>query len=143
LRTAMPSWKTLTFRVGSEWAPDAYFGLDALQLRTDGTFEFEHRQRGEAQMATGAVAPVVLREVEQWLRAAGFPAVPPHDIPPGSGLVELVVADRSRSQVALMHYYAALKFPGYGDLVRSLVAWTAWLREGGDADKAPPGFTRA
>jgi hypothetical protein len=141
LRTAMPSWKTLTFRVGSEWGPDAHFGLDALQLRTDGKFAFEHRQRGEVQVASGAVAPGVLREVEQWLRAAGFPAVPPHDIPPGSGLVELVVADRGRSQVALMHYYAALKFPGYGDLVRSLVAWTAWLREGGAAETAPPGFT--
>jgi hypothetical protein len=142
LPTAMPSWKTLTFRFGSEWAADAHFGLDALQLRVDGRFEFEHRHRGEVRQASGAVAPAVVRDVEQWLRAAGFPAVPPHDIPPGSGLVELVVADQNRSQIALMHYYAALRFPGYGDLVRSLVAWTAWLREGGDADRAPPGFTR-
>jgi hypothetical protein len=141
LRTAMPSWKTLTFKFGSEWAPDARFGLDALLLRADGRFEYEHRQRGRVQKASGTVEPAVLRQVEQWLRVAGFPAVPPHDIPPGSGLVELTVADRRGSQIALMHHAAALRFPGYRNLVRNLAAWTTWLREGGDADQAPPGFS--
>jgi hypothetical protein len=142
LRTTPPSWKTLTFKFGSEWAADARFGLDALQLRADGHFEYEHRQRGEVQHASGTVEPAVVRQVEQWLRAAGFPAVPPHDIPPGSGLVELTVAGQRGSQIALMHHTAALRFPGYRNLVRNLAAWTTWLREGGDPEQAPPGFTR-
>lgn len=138
----MPSWKTLIIKFGSEWAPDSRTGLHVLRLGADGRFEYENRQRGEEKKSSGSLEPGVLREVDQWLGASGFPAVPAHNIPPGSSLVELAVERDAGSETARMDYFAALKFPGYADLVRSLKSWTAWLQEGGAADKAPAGLHR-
>lgn len=138
----MPSWNTLTFKFGSEYAPDSPYGLDVLQLQADGRFQYENHLAGQTQTSSGKVEPGTVDTVDQWLRTGGFPTVPAHDIPPGGSLVVLEVVDASGSHTVYMDYFAALKFPGYGDLVRSFDKWTAWLRNGGSAENAPAGFTR-
>lgn len=138
----MPSWNKLTFKFGSEWAPDSPYGLDVLQLQGDGRFHHENHLRGEVRTSSGKVEPGTVDAVDQWLRTGGFPAVPAHDIPPGGSLVVLEVEDANGSHNAFMDYFAALKFPGYGDLVRNFDKWTAWLRNGGAAGSAPAGLTR-
>jgi hypothetical protein len=138
----MSAWKTLTFKFGAEWAPDSPYGLDVLQIAADGRFHYENRTRGETRTSSGKVAPGIVQATGIALRAAGFPAVPAHDIPPGGSLIELVVEDQAGSHNAYMDYFAALKFPGYGDLIRNFDKWTTWLRNGGATDAAPPGLTR-
>jgi hypothetical protein len=138
----MPAWNKLTFKFGSEWAPDSPYGQDVLELEADGRFRFENRMRGEIRQSTGRAEPAVVAEVDAGLSAAGFPALPAHPIPPGASLVELLVDGPSgASQKALMHYFSALKLPGYGELIRRFQAWATWLREGGDG-QSPPGLTR-
>jgi hypothetical protein len=126
----MSRWRTLTFRYGSEWAPDSAFGLDILRLRPDGRYHYENRIRGEMRRSAGEVDAGRVEDMEQWLRTAGFPVVPPQSIPPGSSMVEFVVDDETGSHTVRLLHSSALGLPGYGDLVRSLEAWATSLREG-------------
>jgi hypothetical protein len=138
----MSAWKTITFKIGAEWAPDSPYGLDVLQLEADGRFHYENHVRGQATSSSGRIEPTTLEAVAIALRTAGFPKVPAHDIPPGGSLVELTAEDDAGSHKAYMEYHAALKLPGYGDLIRNFGRWTTWLRNGGAADAAPTGLTR-
>jgi hypothetical protein len=140
---ATSTWKTLTIKFGSEWAPDSPFGLDVLQLDANGRFLYENHNRGHVRRLSGGYATHLGPAIGRWLDASGFPLVPAHSIPPGSSLVQLTVHTGVHSRpVVLLHYFSALKFAGYSDLVHTMNQWTSWLREGGGPDHAPPGLHR-
>lgn len=128
-------WVRFQCRLGSEWAPDSPFGVDVLTLDAAGRFQYENRTRGEVRRQSGPLAPRVLLDIDGWLDEAGFPAVPAHSIPPGSALVELAVEDTTGWRTVHLHHFSALKYPGYGDLIRSLNGWVSRLRDAGDPDR--------
>lgn len=135
----MLAWTTLTFTAGAEWAPGSSFGLDIFRLDGAGRFHYENRTRGELKSAAGNISPVLLNDIAWHLEQAGFPDVSPHDIPPGSSLVEFTLEDASGSRSARMDYFAARKLSGYRELLVRFDRWTAWLRDGAGGT-APPGL---
>ena len=70
------------------------------------------------------------------LSAAGFPAVPQHNIPPGASLITL----SSGNKQASMDYYQGLKFSGYNDVIRLADGWCRWLRKPNNPAPAPAGL---
>src|SRR5690606_38624334 len=130
------SWKGLIIIIGAEWAPDAGIGLEQLQISGDGEVRYEHRLHGEISHAAGRLAPEALRALNGGLREAGFPAVPPHDIPPGGALMEIRLDDAAGQQRVLLDYHAGAHFAGYRELRALATRWCDSLRSGNGADGA-------
>lgn len=114
----------ILFDYGSEGAPDSLIGLFRLVIQPDGRFHFQNRQRGEVLVdRTGSIAPRAVERIAGHLAAAGFPAVPDHERPPGGDDFTVVSGER----LAFVNATAARDFPGYGPLIRWLVPWMEYL----------------
>ena len=112
----------LTYTRGREHAPDSPFGLETLTL--DGaSVTYQRRHLGDTSKASALLGATDF--LSEALDAAAFPKVPAHRIPPGSGLVTLSRGDEQ----AVMDYFAARKFDGYGPLVRRFETWLVFFRK--------------
>ena len=112
----------VTYTRGREHAPDSPFGLETLNIQ-GGEVTYERRQFGDTSKAAARLGSDDF--LDEALGLAAFPAVPQHMIPPGSGLVTLSRGDDR----AVMDYFAARKFDGYGPLVRRFETWLIFFRK--------------
>lgn len=112
------------FDYGSENAPDSPMGLFRLVIQPDGRFRFQNVSRGKVVVdRTGSVAHRALEEIAAHLAAADFPVVPEHPRPPGGDDFTITSGDR----LAFLSPSGARDFPGYGPLIRRVVAWMEYL----------------
>ena len=84
---------TLFDATGNENAPGDPFGRIELALEDDGRARLDHHHIGRHRAWTGTVDRAQVQAVRGALATAGFPTVPPHQIPGGSTMRELTVDD--------------------------------------------------
>lgn len=76
----------LVYTSGNEHNPGDPVGSVALTIDGDGTVSVVNRSRGVERQWSGTTERSVIERILGHLQEAGFPAVPPHRIPPGSSL---------------------------------------------------------
>ena len=103
---------TIAYSVGNEHNPGDPFGRSELSIADDGAARLDHFGRDTGHRAwTGRLEATSLATIRAALERAGFPNVPPHEIPGGSTMRKL-----SRDgATALVEWYAAKKMAGYAD----------------------------
>ncbi len=117
-----PAASDLIYTRGREHAPDSPFGLETLTVTAD-TVRYERRHLGRTDTSNAAISS--RQWVDEALESASFPSVPPHGIPPGSGLVTLTL----EGDTATMDYFTARTFEGYGPLVKRFETWLIFFRK--------------
>ncbi len=121
--------KQLTIRFGSEFAPDAPWGLELLSIASDGTVRYENRDHGRCRTVFGVVPQAKSQHLMDLLAASSFPAVPKHRFPPGASIVQLDLRFGDASQTAEFDQYFAEGLPGLGELVAECDALAAAIRK--------------
>jgi hypothetical protein len=114
----------LVYAFGCENDPSNPFGRCTLTLYADGRLELDNRARGQAHAWTATIDGRILADLIKLLDSAGFPVVPPHQIPPGATRSLLVRIRGQQTQTPLTGFHEARKMPGYGEayhLLDSLV----------------------
>jgi len=104
----------LEYSSGSEYDPGDPFGRCYLSI-DNGAAHLEVRHRGIRRTWTGRIGTGTLGAVDEHLAAAGFPAVPPHQVPAGSSLRTLTVGEGDDAPTARIAYHEASKLPGYAE----------------------------
>jgi len=102
----------LVYEAGSEHDPGDSRGRDTLVVHADDTFSLENRFAGDLEAWEGTLEAGTAARLVQLLDAAGFPAVPRHDIPGGSAMRRLARG----SSTAYVAWHAARDLPGYAEV---------------------------
>jgi hypothetical protein len=110
----------LVYTFGCENDPSSPFGRCMLTLYADGRLELDNRARGQARAWAAAIDGRVLAGLITLLDSAGFPVVPPHQIPPGATRSLLVRTRGQQIQTPPTGFHAARKMPGYGEVYHLL-----------------------
>jgi hypothetical protein len=121
---------TLAYTCGNEFDPANPFGRCALALHADGRLELDNRVRGQARAWTATIDDHVLADLIRLLNSAGFPVVPPHQIPPGSTRSLLVRSRGQEIHAPLTGFHEARKMPGYREAYHLLDSLVVGASEG-------------
>jgi hypothetical protein len=125
---------TVTYELGSAYAPDSPWGLDRLIVYGDGCFRYENQVKESVlHVATGSLTPEAAGQLNEALTDAGFPAVPEHETPPGGGYMTIT---RGEERAFFCMSIRRLS-TGYGFLIETLDRWVAYLRGNSGEQVAP------
>ena len=125
----------IRYQAGNEHSPSDPFGQETLLIEADGALTYTRRRAGQEWTRAARLSAEALGQLRADLQASGFPAVPPHNIPPGASLIVL----QQDEQQALLDFYKGKTFPGYREVIQRLDACAQWLRRGQGAP--PAGLT--
>jgi hypothetical protein len=133
---AKPVEPSIQFHIGAAHAPDSPWGEDQIDVFMDQRFAYRNQRGPWVRRAAGSLSDDAFNRLMNAFVALPFPKVPPHNIPPGGGLVSLSVRGPGSPTEALLDYHKGLKMDGYGEVLRIFDAWATYLRQ--DAAKREP-----
>jgi hypothetical protein len=125
-----PAIDRLTCSFGHEWAPDAPWGEEVIQLTRGGAVDYVRRQRGEElQHVRGRVASIRFSEVAAMLANTRFPEAPEQFFPPGASVCTILA--EPPTQKMDISYFGGLRLQGYCEFLRTLQSLCSAFRESG------------
>lgn len=126
---------TVTYELGSAYAPDSPWGLDRLIVYGDGCFRYENQiKESVLHVATGCLTSEAAGELDEALTEAGFPAVPDHETPPGGDYMTITRGEER----AFFCMSIKRMSNAYGFLIETLDRWVAYLRGNTEGHDTPP-----
>lgn len=118
---------SLTYAIGSEFAPDDPFGREVVELTAAGTLRYSRRLHGDVSTKVRAFSPARLTELLSDLERTSFPAPPQRGFQPGPGPATIAVAPFGAS-VSIDTMFAE-GIDGYRELVEKLEDLLTRLRK--------------
>ncbi len=119
--------QTLLYHQGSEYAPDAPWGGETLELSRSGELEYERRRSGKLlRMTYGHVGPSRVARLHEVLAGTSFPTMPQPFFPPGATVCALIT-DPPFQKMSI-EFDSGLKMDGYGEILRDLSELCGALR---------------
>ncbi len=111
---------------GHARAPDAPWGLEELELASDGSYAYTQRV-GDVTVGVGQGHVDASRAtgIFDALRRSAFPDVPHHSVPPGASVVTL---ELGATDAASLDYFFGLGLEGYREALPALDALLAEVR---------------
>lgn len=120
--------KQLFIHLGSEFAPDAPWGLEVLSVASGGAVRYENRDHGRRRVVGGAVSRSRAEHLFDLLAASSFPVIPKHRFPPGASIVRLSLRSGGQSQTLDFDQYFAEELPGFGELLSECDSFARAIR---------------
>jgi hypothetical protein len=118
--------RLLTFEQGSEHAPDAPWGLETIEISSEGRLVYEHRNRGKNRSLHGRVDAERCRRIIAALRSTTFPEPPQLQFVPGASMLGISL-DNPAGKVCI-DYFDGQQYLGYREVIRELSALNTALR---------------
>jgi hypothetical protein len=131
--------------MGNPMAPTSPWGRDELEVSGDGRVAYRNQRGTFARSVTAQLTPEATAQLFAAIAASPFPQwTNTRPLPPGSTLVELVVATEAGTAeaIATFDYHTSLKTPGYDAIVKLLTGWTGILRAAPDKRAASAELTQ-
>lgn len=127
--------RRLTFEQGHEYAPDARWGVQVVELSEDGTFTYQQRRTGQlVRVGDGSIAADRAHAIFAHLGRSTFPHVAAHPFPPGASVLTIAMGPDQRVSIDRRF---GLGLDGYREAIADLSDLVSEARDGSAASDAP------